>query len=125
MFSIQSKSYIELIKAWRVSQSNDAAYPRHQDGASKSRIKQPIKKMFMKGIYNKRNKINHQYFISLHVMYYTNNNGFILHPLYHNYDVASGSDITSCNKIDKPLVVYQFTETSCNDAFNVRHMAKP
>ena len=27
-----------------------------------------------------------------------------------SYDVASGSEITSCNKIDKPLVVYRFTE---------------
>ena len=26
------------------------------------------------------------------------------------YDVASGSEITPCNKICKPLVVYQFTE---------------
>ena len=26
-----------------------------------------------------------------------------------SYDVASGSDITPCNKIYKPLVVYQFT----------------
>ena len=25
------------------------------------------------------------------------------------YDVASGSEITPCNKIDKPLVVYRFT----------------
>ena len=24
-----------------------------------------------------------------------------------SYDVASGSEITSCNKIDKPLVVYR------------------
>ena len=24
------------------------------------------------------------------------------------YDVASGNEITSCNKIDKPLVVYRF-----------------
>ena len=24
-------------------------------------------------------------------------------------DVASGSEITTCNKIDKPLVVYRFT----------------
>ena len=29
--------------------------------------------------------------------------------IYHNYDVASGSGITPCNKIDKPLVVYRFT----------------
>ena len=30
---------------------------------------------------------------------------------YNNlsYDVASGSEITPCNKIDKPLVVYRFT----------------
>ena len=25
-----------------------------------------------------------------------------------SYDVASGSDITPCNKIDKPLVVYHY-----------------
>ena len=26
-----------------------------------------------------------------------------------SYDVASGSEIPPCNKIDKPLVVYRFT----------------
>ena len=26
-----------------------------------------------------------------------------------SYDVASGNEITPCNKIDKPLVVYRFT----------------
>ena len=26
-----------------------------------------------------------------------------------SYDVASGSEITPCNKVDKPLVVYRFT----------------
>ena len=26
-----------------------------------------------------------------------------------SYDVASGSEITPCNKIDKSLVVYRFT----------------
>ena len=26
-----------------------------------------------------------------------------------SYDVASGSEITPCNKIDTPLVVYRFT----------------
>ena len=26
-----------------------------------------------------------------------------------SYDVASGSEIMPCNKIDKPLVVYRFT----------------
>ena len=29
--------------------------------------------------------------------------------LFLSYDVASGSEITPCNKIDKPLVVYRFT----------------
>ena len=28
---------------------------------------------------------------------------------YLSYDVASGSEITPCNKIDKTLVVYRFT----------------
>ena len=28
---------------------------------------------------------------------------------YLSYDVASGSEITPCNKIDKPLVDYRFT----------------
>ena len=27
-----------------------------------------------------------------------------------SYDVASKSEITPCNKVDKPLVVYRFTE---------------
>ena len=26
-----------------------------------------------------------------------------------SYDVTSGSEITPCNKIDKPLVVYRFS----------------
>ena len=26
-----------------------------------------------------------------------------------SYDVTSGSEITPCNRIDKPLVVYRFT----------------
>ena len=26
-----------------------------------------------------------------------------------SYDVASGNEITPCNKIDKPLVIYRFT----------------
>ena len=30
---------------------------------------------------------------------------------YLSYDVASESEIMPCNKIDKPLVVYRFTET--------------
>ena len=30
--------------------------------------------------------------------------------MYLSYDLASGSEITSCNKIDKPLVVNRFQE---------------
>ena len=39
-----------------------------------------------------------------------------------SYEVASGSEINACIKIDKPLVVFRFS----NDAFN-RHvyMANP
>ena len=29
-----------------------------------------------------------------------------------SYDVASGSEITPCNKIDKPLVVYRFSNVT-------------
>ena len=29
--------------------------------------------------------------------------------VYHNYDVAPGSEITPHNKIDKPLVAYSFS----------------
>ena len=34
--------------------------------------------------------------------------GYDISVIYH-YDVASGSEITPCNKIDKQLVVYRFT----------------
>ena len=40
------------------------------------------------------------------------NHGIFLSSILYNdlsYDVASGSEITPCNKIDKPLVVYRFT----------------
>ena len=33
----------------------------------------------------------------------------LIYLYYLSYDVASGSKITPCNKIDKPLVVYRFT----------------
>ena len=33
----------------------------------------------------------------------------IFTKIYLSYDVASGSEITPCNTIDKPLVVYRFT----------------
>ena len=33
------------------------------------------------------------------------------HYMYLSYDVASGSEITPCNKIDKPLVVADIRET--------------
>ena len=42
-----------------------------------------------------------------------------------SYDVAPGSEIMPCIKIDKLLVVYRFWESLCNDAFSVTHMAKP
>ena len=29
--------------------------------------------------------------------------------IYHNYDIASVSEMTPCSKIDKPLVVYRFS----------------
>ena len=29
-----------------------------------------------------------------------------------SHDIASGSDITPCNKIDKPLVVYRFSHVT-------------
>ena len=35
--------------------------------------------------------------------------GCKMSELHLSYDVASGSEITSCNKICKPLVVYRFT----------------
>ena len=35
----------------------------------------------------------------------------VLAHIYHilSYDVASGSEITPCNKIDRPLAVYRFS----------------
>ena len=33
----------------------------------------------------------------------------IFQKIYLSHDVASGSDITPCNKIHKPLVVYRFS----------------
>ena len=47
-------------------------------------------------------------------LYYTNALvTFFFHKnavkMYLSYDVASRSEITPCNKIDKPLVVYRFT----------------
>ena len=33
----------------------------------------------------------------------------ILFEIYLSHDFASASDITPCNKIDKPLVVYRFS----------------
>ena len=29
--------------------------------------------------------------------------------MFLSYDVAPGSEITPCNKIDKPIVIYRFT----------------
>ena len=44
---------------------------------------------------------------------------------YLSYDVASESDITPCNKINTPLVVYRFTGnvmTSIMSNFNVAYI---
>ena len=42
-----------------------------------------------------------------------------------SYDVASGSEITPCNKICKPLVVYRFTGKGYDVHNNVAYiMAK-
>ena len=41
-----------------------------------------------------------------HLLFDINKDYFKIHL---SYDVASGSEITPCNKIDKPLVVYRFT----------------
>ena len=39
--------------------------------------------------------------------------------LFLSHNVASVSNITPCNKVDKPLVVYRFgTVTLCNDNHN-------
>ena len=46
----------------------------------------------------------HRYFQTINLIY----KSFMLYNLL-SYDVASGSEITPCNKIDKPLVVYRFT----------------
>ena len=41
----------------------------------------------------------------------TGQNDIFLKMLYSisSYDIASGSEITPCNKINKPLVVYRFS----------------
>ena len=41
-----------------------------------------------------------------------------------SHDIASGSDITPCNKIHNPLVVYRFSGNG-NNAFNLTHVVKP
>ena len=40
--------------------------------------------------------------------------------LHLSYDVASGSEITPCNKIDKPLVVNRFTGSVMTSITTVR-----
>ena len=40
--------------------------------------------------------------------YYDTHSNLVTH-IYVSYDVASGSEITPCNKICKPLVVYRFS----------------
>ena len=41
-----------------------------------------------------------------------------------SYDVASGSEITPCNRIDKPLVVYRFTGNVMTSITTLRHNDK-
>ena len=51
----------------------------------------------------------------------------ISNVLFNNnlsYDVASGSEITPCNKIDKPLVVYRFTGKVMTSITTLRHIDK-
>ena len=40
---------------------------------------------------------------------YVCNDDYLVFKCELSYDVASGSEITPCNKIDKPLAVYRFT----------------
>ena len=39
-----------------------------------------------------------------------------------SYDVASGSEITPCNKMDKPLVVYRFSGKVMKSVNNVAYI---
>ena len=39
----------------------------------------------------------------------TNKMSELILEYYHNYDVACGSELSPCNKIDKTLVVYRFS----------------
>ena len=57
------------------------------------------------------NRINHNtfYYLYQNVERITIKVKTSMKVLYLSYDVASGSEITPCNKIDKPLVVYRFT----------------
>ena len=41
-----------------------------------------------------------------------------------SYDVASGSEITPCNKICKPLVVYRFMGKVMTSITTLRHIDK-
>ena len=40
--------------------------------------------------------------------------------IHLSYDVASGSEITPCNKIDKSLVVYRFTGNAMTSITTLR-----
>ena len=54
--------------------------------------------------------------------------GFVLGPCFFyaclSYEVASESEITPCNKIDKPLVVYRFTGNVMTSITKLRHNDK-
>ena len=44
--------------------------------------------------------------------------------IFLSYDVASGSEITPCNKICKPLVAYRFTGKVMTSITTLRHIDK-
>ena len=49
-----------------------------------------------------------EYILILQLCYFLNLNP-CLADFFLSHDVAYGSEITPCNKIDKPLVVYRFS----------------
>ena len=45
---------------------------------------------------------------------------YVILCIYLSHGVASGSDITPCNKIDKPLVVYRLARNTMTSIICVR-----
>ena len=61
-------------------------------------------------------------FIIIHMQCLLTLSGHLRDNIFLLYDVASGSEITSCNKIDKPLVVYRFSGKRYDVHHNVAHI---